>query len=188
MSTRSNIYLLLKPSKRERKVKFDINKLPKSKRATCVLNYPIKDVTIPNNATYMGVYHHWDGYIDGLGEELLKHYKSYKRVLNLLTMGDLSTILRDVKSYQGCNNEDCVPRFGIENTLTPENACREEYAYLFDGKKWWVSSLEYDEVTDKCFITEWRELAPEVKIAVAKHKEWVKQYRAKHKQERKENK
>ena len=101
MSTRAYIFLRLKPSKKARTIKFSIDKLPKCMRDKCVMDSPIQDMKIPAGATYVGVYHHFDGYITRLGAELNKHYKSYDRILNLLTMGDFRTIQGEIKSYQG---------------------------------------------------------------------------------------
>ena len=108
MSTRSNIYLKLKDESKGQTIKFDFSKLPTAHgEQHAKLEFPIKDVTIPKNAEYIGVYHHWDGYITGVGETLLESYTDYDTILNMLIMGDISTINGGVTSYQGWRNEDC---------------------------------------------------------------------------------
>ena len=38
------------------------------------------------------IYCHWDGYPEGVGRKLLHHYKSRKQVLDLLELGDISSL------------------------------------------------------------------------------------------------
>ena len=202
MSTRSNIYLKLKSETKGKTLKFDFDKLPRGNgEIHGELEFPIKDVTIPQDAEYIGVYHHWDGYITGLGQTLLESYTDYDTILNMLIMGDLSTINGGVASYQGWRNEDCPARIITPKTkvnhwvsyeepklvinkygeqekewghyvkraimkkgaLDSKNALQEEYAYLFDGKKWWVAYDQYDEKTDKFVHSGWLDLESELK-------------------------
>ena len=187
MSTRSNIYLKLKDESKGKTIKFDITKLPQGTRGDGI-KYPIKDVKIPKRAKYMGIYHHWDGYISGgVGETLQTHYKDYDTILNLLMMGDISTINDGVECYQGWRNEDC-PAVFFGKTMKikrwdrkkndwkdsrvqmedengnpdPKKLLREEYAYLFDGEKWWVSYYRYDDEKDDYIFTGWCDLAEEL--------------------------
>lgn len=202
MSTRSNIYLKLKDESKGQTIKFDFDKLPRGNgEIHGKLEFPIKDVTIPQDAEYIGVYHHWDGYITGVGQTLLESYTYYDTILNMLIMGDLSTINGGVISYQGWRNEDCPARIITPKTkvnhwvsyeepklvinksgeqekewghyvkraimkkgaLDSKNALQEEYAYLFDGKKWWVAYEQYDEKTDKFVHSGWLDLKSELK-------------------------
>jgi hypothetical protein len=221
MSTRSNIYLKLKDESKGQTIQFDFSKLPTAHgEQHAELKFPIKDVTIPQDAEYIGVYHHWDGYITGVGQTLLESYTDYDTILNMLIMGDISTINGGVTSYQGWRNEDCpariitpktkvshwvsykIPRlkrvvtdmFGrvLEGKVVPDplfeksefikvyghyvkraimkkgvldskNALREEYAYLFDGEKWWVAYNRYNEKTDKYVHSGWLDLESELK-------------------------
>jgi hypothetical protein len=189
MSTRSNIYLKLKDKSKGKTIKFNFSKLPRGNgERHAELEFPINDVTIPQDAEYIGVYHHWDGYITGVGKTLLESYTDYGTILNLLIMGDISTINGGVISYQGWRNEDTPPQFinkstkfghwiwneekqcgevkkfemcNAEGELDPKAAVCEEYAYLFDGKKWWVSYYTYDN-NDKRVDTGWLDLKEEL--------------------------
>lgn len=125
MSTRSNIYLKLKDESKGQTIKFDFSKLPcEHGEQHAELEFPIKDVTIPQNAEYIGIYHHWDGYITGVGETLLESYTDYDTILNLLIMGDISTINDGVTSYQGWRNEDCPARI-----ITPKTKVSHWVSY-----------------------------------------------------------
>ena len=136
MATRSNIYLKLKDESKGQTLKFDINKLPGGNSPQNAHEYPIKDVKIPENANYIGIYHHWDGYPEGVGATLKRDYTDYDKILNLLMMGDMSSINDGVTSYQGWRNEDTPPRFIKSKTLPPRKAVQEEYAYLFKNGEW----------------------------------------------------
>ena len=190
MSTRSNIYLKLKDETKGKTLKFDLSKLPRGNgEQHGELEFPIKDVKVPKNAAYMHVYHHWDGYVTGVGETLADTYHDYDTILNLLTMGDLSTINGGVTSYQGWRNENTPPQFisnsgkiktscwsnikkdwvvkykqmcDVNGDLDPKEAIREEYAYLFDGEKWWVSYYRWDDDLNKSFCTGWLDLKEEL--------------------------
>ena len=41
---------------------------------------------------YIGIYHHWDGYPEGVGDTLVKRFNTYEDALNLLLYGDESSI------------------------------------------------------------------------------------------------
>lgn len=202
MSTRSNIYLKLKSETKGKTLKFDFDKLPREHGEQHEeLEFPIKDVTIPQDAEYIGVYHHWDGYITGVGQTLLESYTDYDTILNMLIMGDISTINGGVTSYQGWRNDNYPARIITPKTKTShwvrykepkivtsqygtkeevyghyvkraimkkgaldsKNALREEYAYLFDGEKWWVAYSRYNEKTNKYVHTGWLDLESELK-------------------------
>lgn len=112
MSTRSNIYLKLKDESKGQTIKFDFSKLPTAHgEQHAELEFSIKDVTIPKDAEYIGIYHHFDGYITGVGRTLLESYTDYDTILNMLIMGDMSSINGGVTSYQGWRNENCPARF-----------------------------------------------------------------------------
>lgn len=184
MSTRSNIYLRLKEETKGTTIKFDPAKLPQPEGDR---KFPIKDVNVPKDAKFMCIYHHWDGYVTGVGRTLIEHYKDYETILNLLAMGDMSTINETITSYQGWRNEDTPPQFfgdkkkvsrwsttkekwvtrtekmtDKNGNLDSKKAICEEYAYLFDGEKWWVSYYKWNEKTQKSRSTGWLDLAEEV--------------------------
>ena len=181
MSTRSNIYLKLKEETKGTTIKFDPTKLPQPE-GECT--FKIKDVVVPKDAKFMRIYHHWDGYTSGVGATLNEYYKDYDTILNLLAMGDMSSINEKVTSYQGWRNENTPPQFfgdkvkvkhynyekgkSVTRTqkitdkngqLIAEKAIREEYAYLFDGEKWWVAFYGWNEKTEKSYCTGWLDLA-----------------------------
>jgi outer membrane biogenesis lipoprotein LolB len=58
--------------------------------------------------------------------------------------------------------------------LDSKKAICEEYAYLFDGEKWWVAYYRYNEKTDKYVHTGWLDLESELKREKAEIEEQEK--------------
>ena len=110
MSTNSTIVLKLKPEDVGRIKRCDTNKIPVKKKKTYryeilpnmdILNDVLKGVKLPE---YLEIYHHFDGYPTYLGEYLNKHYNTYEKVLNLVLIGDVSSIIHGVVPYIGFSN------------------------------------------------------------------------------------
>lgn len=186
MSTRSNIYLKVSKETKGKTVKFNKNLLPNNEKHT--LNYSIPDMKISKNTDYIGVYCHSDGYISGVGKELIENYDTYDKVLNLLALGDLSSICGGARSYLSWRNEKGTETEEIDETcerityswkneneheekkipaiidgkLNAEWAVKEEYAYLFDGENWYVAYYWFDNLTEKSILSEWKPLANEM--------------------------
>ena len=202
MSTRGHIYLKRQDESKGQVVKFKITKLAgsyyKNKK---FLNNPIPDLEIPTHAEYLRVFNHFDSYVNGgIGEDLLKHYDTYDKVLNLLAMGDLDAVntYDGTKSKYGCYGFVSTPRFIFNDTpirkcrrnengnleyykepllhngeLPPENALCESYAYYFDGNTWYVTH-DYWDKTDKYVHSGWLKLADVLaKIKAGKMRNWV---------------
>lgn len=68
MSTRSEIFVRVKPEDFGRVIKCDPSLLKNPPTST---NYPCEEFTIPSNpengVLYLGIYCHFDGYFDGYG-------------------------------------------------------------------------------------------------------------------------
>jgi hypothetical protein len=124
MSTNSTIVLKLKPEDVGRIKKCDLNKLPVRTKKLFrhdilpnkdILNSVLRGIKLPK---FLEIYHHWDGYPDSLGAYLVRNYDTYDKVLNLLLVGDVSTIIDGVVPYNGFNND---PFKGWERKLWDEN-------------------------------------------------------------------
>lgn len=89
-----------------------------------------------------GVYCHFDGYPEGVGDTLQRHYTDPAAVDALLALGSLSSLGLDIVqtvAYARDRGEPlAVPLFyGTEEALT--RGCREigmQYAYVFDNGQW----------------------------------------------------
>ena len=140
MATRATITLKIKDEDLNKTKKFDIDKLPEntSYKDECIEN--LREVTL--NKPYISIYHHFDGYPEGLGLTLYEEFNDYDKALNILLGGDASsingdTIIQYCPSYQDENWDRTKP------DLTDEiPAADQDYQYYFDGEKWWFRGYE----------------------------------------------
>lgn len=63
---------------------------------------------------YRGIYNHWDGYLSGVGEILLNHYKDYDKVEKLINLGDISVL------GQGLEPPKIVKKYGLDWAMNTE--------------------------------------------------------------------
>lgn len=133
MATRSNICIVLNNEDIGKVVKFDETKLPKG--VTCdneFLNM-VEEVTLEKPV--LEIYHHWDGYPEGLGKTLLKQYNDYNTILNLLLGGDASSINGDnVCQYCAWRGEDWE---SVKPAQLDKPVLNEEYLYKFEDGVWY---------------------------------------------------
>ena len=111
---------------------------------------------------YEGITCHFDGYVEGgVGETLRNHYTDIGKVSNLISLGDLSSIGKDIGDkhdprydkddvccfYHRDYGEDwgeCAPQvFGSVDALV-EEATRLgcEFIYIFDKEWLWAEQLD----------------------------------------------
>lgn len=100
--------------------------------------YRTPDTTIPNDAKYVSVYVHWDGYEDGVGKELLNDYTNFDDIMEgIMCGGDCSCIGTPYHAWRDEDFDDTKPKF----TSTLDDIYEEEYNYLFTVEnKWYVKS------------------------------------------------
>ena len=150
MATRSTISLKISESDKGKVFHFDVDKLPKS-----VLGYEdecidkVGDVKLEKD--YLTIYHHWDGYPEGVGETLVEKFNDYESILNLLCGGDASSINGDtIVQYCAWRGEAWDDAYGgvRPKQSDTEPSVTEEYAYLFKDGKWLFKGYEAEEWTD----------------------------------------
>ena len=130
------------------------------------------------------VYCHWDGYLEGVGAELLEQYNNLSMAEELIKGGDMSSLgshyaqMPERAEYPYSETwEDHKPKtFQNEYTLMYDlrGDVFIEYIYLFKNDKWFVSELIYKNDNDayddftmyhtkfKCLKTELKKLRKEV--------------------------
>lgn len=141
MSTNSNIVLQIPTSKRGKTYQYE-----KSSN----LDYETPSVTIPSdNANYAQVYVHWDGYVEGVGNDIKNIIKASEKDNNydelfdylmehIIACGDMSTLETPYKAWR---NEEWVcnkPKF-YEEIPNASN----EYQYLITEDKDNVYKVEF---------------------------------------------
>lgn len=141
MSTHCRIYLKLK-----REDKGKIFKANKSLFEIKYCNYETPSVKLDGN--YISVYCHFDGYIKGVGESLIKYYNNYDIILNMLLFGDFSYISENIQPYYAWKEEENWDF--VQPKLSNEMNFSEEYNYLFnyETNKWYVSKNDTNNFED----------------------------------------
>ena len=151
MSTRSNIRVILKEEDRNRDLKFVPNKQQSSDMSGNAwgvdqLDKGAWETVNAGGAEALMIYHHFDGYIKGVGKTLIENYNSYEDALNLVLGGDCSSINGSYCSYATRKGEDWE---GIQPKAIDENLpAKNEYDYMFKGDKWFVRALYNEEYKD----------------------------------------
>lgn len=96
---------------------------------------------------YFGIYCHFDGYRSGVGAELLHSYDSEEKIMQLIELGDISSLGRDTGStiaYGRDRGEEGTE--ARQSTIYPIKGLREEFNYLFSDGKWKEDGEVLDEI------------------------------------------
>lgn len=152
MSTTSTIYVKVRKEDKGKALKCDLSKI------TLSFNTPLKikkeeierKITpIKLDKDYIRIYVHWDGYVNGVGYELLTNY-DYEKALNLILLGDESSIIGECTPYVG--RTDYPEEWEDIKPMTLENVKQGEmFTYLLgDDDKWYVAegNGEFELVSD----------------------------------------
>ena len=102
-------------------------------------------VWFPEEKKLRVIYNHYDSYLSGVGEDLLKDYNSFELAKKVIA-GDY-------------NNEDLKYDYDTEEQwfYSLDDSDRE-YAYLFKDNKWYYTKCDSDWVFDR----NWKLLTEEV--------------------------
>lgn len=124
--------------------------------------------------TISSIYCNFDGYIDGVGETLAKHYTNEDKIRDLINLGAISALRPEIdktklESYHFEDGEDLVI-----NTYKDEKSIKcQEFNYLFSNNEWHLLAdrkniklkdiLKIFEILDKLDI----DMDEDNKIAIA---------------------
>jgi hypothetical protein len=120
-------------------------------------NYECKEIKIPSK-NYIGVYCHFDGYLEGVGKELITKFNTYDKVLNLICLGDLSCIINRIVSYHNSRNENIGLITSDEPKTRPNNILT---VYRFENNEWYVGDTKVKDLlsakidSNKSIITDY---------------------------------
>ena len=132
-------------------------------------------IQLPDDSI-LSVYHHFDGYPEGLGIKLVEHYNTYEKVTELIDGGNMSNCYSDSKfnvetgeftpiadpkpSYYGGDNEEPVLSKNFDEFTRID--CWQEFSYVFVTDRWVAYSTEQKFNKDFSKIT--RVIVKEVEI------------------------
>ena len=152
MSTTSTIYVKVRKEDKGKALKCDLSKI------TLSFNNPFdikveeierKIRPIKLNKDYIRIYVNWSGDVNGVGRELLNNY-DYEKALNLILLGDESSIIGGCEPYVG--RTDYPEKWKDIKPMTLEKVKQYEmFTYLLDDDdKWHVAEGigEFELVSD----------------------------------------
>ena len=118
--------------------------------------------TVEKGITYIKyVYCHFDGYtINGVGQMLFEHYKDEKKVKELISLGDISFLAKNINPSKDSNHSFYTPEKDVTVFYHRDRGDTEnkpykiydfqyypndiiEYTYLFENGEWY--SIGYNE-------------------------------------------
>ena len=120
MSTRCNVAIKLRPE--------DLNK-----KLTFVENDKIHELFVDSGFSYMFIYIHHNGYLQGVGYGLLNELgTNYEKVKNYILQGDRTSFN---EPYYECGEDwdDDAPIF----CKSIDGPIPNDYFYLYDNGKWY---------------------------------------------------
>ena len=147
MATRSNIAIILKEEDKAR-VFAELNE--RLEEVGDRFRYGV------DNGNVLQIYCHWDGYPDGVGQDLLDDFNSYDKALELILEGDHSTPHESYTSMGG----DWESNRPVQRTQP--RRC-EEYLYVFKDGNWKIPvndemiDIEYIDAEGYCSIKDYLE-------------------------------
>lgn len=111
-----------------------------------------------DDGTIDSIYCHHDGYPEGNGKILLKHYDTEEKVKDLISLGDISflgptTTEGDTRSYHQWKGDP----IRILNSQSPKQIDKQEYNYLWKDDMWWMSETDDEWVPLDQIIMETKE-------------------------------
>ena len=152
MSTTSTIYVKVRKEDKGKALKCDLSKVSLNLNNSFrikVEEIERKITPIKLDKDYIRIYVHNDGYVDGVGYELLTNY-DYEKALNIILLGDESSIIGECKPYVG--RTDYPEEWEDIKPMTMENVEQDEmFTYLLDDDdKWYVAegNGEFELVSD----------------------------------------
>ena len=151
MATRSNIAIILKE---EDKVRVFAELNERLEEAGERFRYGA------DNGNVLQIYCHYDGYLQGVGKELLNSFNSYDKVLNLILDGDVSYIEEGYAKHYVELGEDWESNRPEQKTEPRRN---QDYLYVFKDGVWKIPvndemiDIEYIDAEGYCSIKDYLE-------------------------------
>ena len=114
------------------------------------------NISVKVGNEYRTVYCHFDGYLSGVGKTLLNHYNSQELAEELVKEGNMSCLDKKCSCPDGHSFGNRIKGYtvyygrdrgeeGTEYKVSEERPkITEEYLYVFEDGKWFVSSIYFN--------------------------------------------
>ena len=114
---------------------------------------------LDNDGNVKYLYCQFDGYVEHVGVTLSKYYTEEATILELLSMGDMSSlnesVLTSVFYMRDMEEDDCSARVVSLQEYTDTNKDHVAYKYLHQDGEWYMRS---------CYLPEtWRKVSEVIK-------------------------
>lgn len=94
------------------------------------------------NGSVTSIYCHFDGYLEGVGKELVENYNSPDKINDLLSNGDMSSIhSNEHYKNRGEINVDAKVSANEQAYVKDTDRSWGEYAYLYRNGEWEVCPI-----------------------------------------------
>ena len=93
-------------------------------------------IAFDNGSTISSIYCHWDGYLSGVGRQLLENYKDIDDVEELMDLGDISTLGYWVTECKKVHQTPAKDFSSLTNLRAYFHNSDCEYLYIFNGLGW----------------------------------------------------
>ena len=151
MATRSFIGVVVNPQDNGKTISPSLELLGKDIESH-LAEAEFHDTVIEDSTKVIRIYHHWDGYPDGVGQTLLEEFNSYEKAINLIAFGAASDINGTTAVFYNSWLEGEDWKITKPRQYTSEqdydDSCNKDYAYLFKDGKWYVKNCWSDEDKD----------------------------------------
>lgn len=115
-----------------------------------------------------GIYCHWDGYPQGVGRTLYAYYGNLRKIIQLINLGDISSLRRHVKSQSFVDDAATVayardrgegwgyvaPKH-FSDIDTAIRRSSYEFVYIWEQRLncWWFGETKFEENEEGVFET-----------------------------------
>jgi hypothetical protein len=99
-------------------------------------------IWVKTDKGFRGIYCHFDGYLEGVGEKLYYHYKDLDKIDKLIDNSHMRSL---DKTIEDCNffNVDTDPEYTASNIKETEEYS-EEYNYFYIDNEWFYYTDDED--------------------------------------------
>jgi hypothetical protein len=95
------------------------------------------------DCNYIGIYCHCDGYLNSLGDTLVKVFDNFDKAIGLVNCGYISSLdTNEVKPY--CLRTDIKENWEVDKS--DDLVCCAEYTYLFENNDWYECHIENGQI------------------------------------------
>ncbi|MCW0510659.1 hypothetical protein [Riemerella anatipestifer] len=99
-------------------------------------------IFIKENDRYKGVYNHYDGYPEYLGETLKKHYNTFEKANALISLGSLKYVKENLEDTIILPPNDPPIYFNNKEEIEKHLSKWAYYIYIFENNKWYYKNTQ----------------------------------------------